>query len=302
MTGLVFSIERYAIEDGPGIRTLIFLKGCPLNCEWCANPESHTYAPEILYYRNKCASCGRCVVACPQDAIRTDDTYGLVTDPDRCTVCGVCVDTCYYDARAVSGKDMSVSEVMQVVLRDRLYYQKSGGGVTFSGGEPLMQAGFVRELVAACKAEGIHTAIETTLCVDEKVVTDTLADVDLIFVDVKLLDADAHFLHTGMRNEKILSNIQLIDRLGKKFIIRIPFIPGVNDDLETQQQIYTWAAALSHLEWLEILPYHRLGLGKYQALGREYPMGDAKPYRKPELEYLVEVGKALGVNVRIGAK
>ncbi|MHC1740560.1 MAG: glycyl-radical enzyme activating protein [Anaerolineaceae bacterium] len=302
MTGIVFSIERYAIEDGPGIRTVIFLKGCFLHCEWCSNPESQFITPEILYFSNKCISCGRCIRYCPQDAIRLDDEFGLVIDLDRCTLCGLCTEVCYSNAREISGEEMTVEQVMNVVLRDKSFYEKSNGGLTISGGEPLMQAAFVQEIVEECNKQGIHTAIETTLYADEKMVASTVENVDLVYVDIKHLDPTKHLTHTGVRNEKVLKNIQLVDDLGKKMIIRVPYIPGFNDDSESQRQIYLWASHLKNLQWIEVLPYHRLGMGKYQALGRKYPMGDIKPLKKQDLAFLVEIGAACGVQVKIGAQ
>jgi len=299
--GVVFSIERYSTEDGPGIRTVIFLKGCPLHCLWCSNPESQSFSPEILYYSNKCVACGRCVEHCPQGAIRQNEEFGLVTDPDRCTLCEECVDLCYYNARELSGKEMTVEEVMETILRDKMFYEKSNGGITISGGEPLLQSLFVQELVEACKKEKIHTAVETTLYADENIVSQTLKDVDLIFADIKHIDPQKHQEYTGVSNERILRNFLLLDEMEKSFIIRVPFIPGINDDLAIQKKIYTWASNLKNLKWIEVLPYHRLGMGKYRALGREYPMGQTAPLRKQDLLYLQEVGREMGVDVRIGA-
>jgi len=302
MTGVVFSIERYALQDGPGIRTLVFLKGCPLNCKWCANPESQIFTPQILYFRNKCASCGRCVELCPNDAIQFDDEFGLFTNPDKCTLCGICVDGCYYGAREMSGEDMEVREVLDVIERDRMYYDMTGGGVTISGGEPLLQSGFVRELTRECWERGIHTAIETTLYSSKETIKRAFEFIDLVFVDVMHFDSQVHEQFTGVRNERILENIVMIDGLGKQFIIRVPFIPGFNDDDNTQRAIYKWAARLVNLKWIEILPYHRLGMGKYQGLGRSYPMGDISPVSKQSLFYLKDMGAEFGVEVRIGAR
>ena len=301
MTGLVFSIERYALEDGPGVRTLVFLKGCPLRCEWCANPESQLHQPEVLYYPNKCVSCGRCIELCPQQAISLDETFGLVTDREKCVTCGLCAENCYYAAREISGKTMTVAEVMDVVERDKLFYEKSGGGVTLSGGEPLVQASFVAELTHRCQKQGIHTAIESSLCANWETVNKTLEYVNLVFVDIKHIDSSFHKQRTGVGNERILENIKLLDGLGKPFIIRVPFIPGFNDDIETQKKIYAWTLPLKHLLWMEVLPYHRLALGKYRGLGRDYKLKDVKPVKKKELGYLVETGAEIGVDVRIGA-
>ena len=301
MTGLVFSIERYALEDGPGIRTLVFLKGCPLRCEWCANPESQLHQSEVLYYSNKCASCGRCIELCPQQAISLDETFGLMTDRGKCITCGLCAENCYYAARIISGKTMTVAEVMDVVERDKLFYEKSGGGVTLSGGEPLMQASFVAELTHRCQEQGIHTAIESSLCANWKTVKKALEYVNLVFVDIKHIDSPPHKQRTGVGNERILENIKFLDGLGKPFIIRVPFIPGFNDDIETQKKIYTWTLPLKHLLWIEVLPYHRLALSKYRGLGRDYKLEDVKPIKKKELGYLVEIGAEIGADVRIGA-
>lgn len=301
MTGVVFSIERYALQDGPGIRTLVFLKGCPLNCKWCANPESQIFTPQILYFRNKCASCGRCIELCPQDAIQIDDEFGLVTNPDRCTLCGICIDACYYGAREMSGEEMEVSEVLAVIERDRMFYDMTGGGVTLSGGEPLLQTGFVRELTRECRERGIHTAIETTLFSDIEVIKRAIEFIDLVFVDIKHMDSQVHEQFTGVRNERILENIRMVDSMGKEFIIRVPFVPGFNDDDATQRSIYEWASNLENLKWIEILPYHRLGMTKYLGLGRFYPMGDLNPVSKQSLSYLKAMGAEFGVEIRIGA-
>jgi pyruvate formate lyase activating enzyme len=302
MSGFVFSIERYALEDGPGIRTLVFLKGCPLNCRWCANPESQSYTPEILYFLNRCVSCGHCIEICPQDAIKVDDVFGLITDPDKCTLCGLCVDACYYGARELSGEEVEVRDVLNIIERDKMFYDATQGGVTITGGEPLVQTGFVRELTRECKEQGIHTAIETTLFAGKDMVIRALEFVDLVFVDMKHFDAHKHEEYTGVRNERIIDNIEIVDDLGKQFIIRIPFIPGFNDDDETQKQIYRWASTLRNLKWIEILPYHRLGMTKYHGLGRAYLMADLKPVSKQSLAYLEDLGAQCGVEVRIGAR
>lgn len=301
MIGVVFSIERYALQDGPGIRTLVFLKGCPLNCKWCANPESQIFTPQILYFGNKCVSCRRCIEHCLQDAIQIDDEFGLITDPDRCTLCGTCIDVCYYGAREMSGEEMEVRDVLDIIERDKMFYDMTGGGVTISGGEPLLQTGFVRELTRECRECGIHTAIETTLYANREDVKRALEFIDLVFVDIKHINSQIHEEFTGVRNERILDNIHMIDDLGKQFIIRIPFIPGFNDDDATQKKIFQWASKLNNLKWIEVLPYHRLGIGKYQGLAREYSMGKISPVLKQSLSYLKEFGTEFGVDIRIGA-
>jgi pyruvate formate lyase activating enzyme len=238
---------------------------------------------------------------CPQDAIYTDEAFGLIVDPDRCTLCGTCVDACYYGAREMSGQEMEVNEVLDIIERDKMFYDMTGGGVTISGGEPLLQTRFVRELTRECRERGIHTAIETTLYANKENVKRALEFIDLVFVDVKHINSYLHEKFTGVRNERILENIEMIDELGKQFIIRIPFIPGFNDDDDTQKLIYQWAVKLTHLKWIEILPYHRLGMSKYTGLGRSYPMGNVSPVSKQSLSYLRNMGAEFGVDIRIGA-
>ncbi len=196
---------------------------------------------------------------------------------------------------------MEVSEVLAVIERDRMFYDMTGGGVTLSGGEPLLQTGFVRELTRECRERGIHTAIETTLFSDIEVIKRAIEFIDLVFVDIKHMDSQVHEQFTGVRNERILENIRMVDSMGKEFIIRVPFVPGFNDDDATQRSIYEWASNLENLKWIEILPYHRLGMTKYLGLGRFYPMGDLNPVSKQSLSYLKAMGAEFGVEIRIGA-
>ena len=299
--GIVFNIERYSTEDGPGIRTVVFLKGCPLRCDWCSNPESQSDRPEILYFYNKCTFCGRCITQCPQNAIGFHEDFGLFTDPDKCNVCGICADICYYSAREVSGKKMTASEIPESVKKDKMYYNMSGGGVTISGGEPLLQPNFLKAILDRLKKEGIHTAVETTLFAPKDIIRQALESVDLVFADLKHIDSSIHKSWTGVENKNILDNIRFLDELNKPFIIRVPLICGFNDDDETQKRIYEWASELKNLQWIEILPYHRLGEYKYKGLGRDYKLKDLLPVKKDSLRYLTEMGSKLGVKVKIGA-
>ena len=301
MKGIVFNIERYSTEDGPGIRTVVFLKGCPLSCIWCANPESQMKKPQIMHFSNRCHFCGRCVEKCPNNAIAPSDEFGVLTDIKRCTLCGECINACYYGAREFTGTEMSVEEVINEVVRDIDFYNESNGGVTFSGGEPLNQPEFLKELIGACKSKGIHTAVETSLYADENNVKIALAEIDLVYADIKHINTVLHKKYTNVNNEKILKNFKLLEELNKKIIVRIPYIPDINDELDTQREIFQWVSKLKNLLWIEILPYHRLGLLKYKGIGKRYALPDLQPIKKEDLEYLIEMGAACNVKVRIGA-
>ncbi len=297
----VFDIERYATKDGPGIRTVLFLKGCNLRCSWCQNPESWSFKKQLMYYKNKCSGCGKCIEVCPEGAVFLSEKYGFITDHDACTGCGRCADACFFDARRVVGQDYDIEQLMKVVLADRHFYRESGGGVTFSGGEPLLQHREVREIAERCRAEGIHTAIETAAAVDWQVIEGLLDVIDLFYVDLKHIDNAEHLKYTGVGMEKILANITEISRCHDNVVVRIPVIPGVNHSEKTVKHMLDFIYLETAIRKVELLPFHRLGSGKYDGLGFEYPWAYFSNVEKTECAGYTDYGRMLGLDIGIGA-
>ena len=299
ITGLIFDIKRYAIHDGPGIRTTVFLKGCPLNCRWCHNPESWSPRPEQGVRMSRCIRCGRCVKACPNGALSMVDGR-LHLDMAKCQLCGRCEDACVAGAREIIGKRMTVEQVMAQIEKDIVFYKQSSGGVTFSGGEPLMQTAFLTQLLKACKAKSIHTAVDTTCHADPAVIKEISADADLFLCDLKHTDSDKHKSLTGLGNELILKNIMLLASMGKKMILRIPVICGFNDDDENIRASVDFARRLQGLERIDILPYNSGGVEKVGRLTGENGM---LRYERPSDEQIAAIAGKIrnaGFEVRVG--
>ncbi len=276
-TGIVFNVQRYTIHDGPGIRTELFLKGCPLSCKWCGNPESHKPYIQAGIYPSKCLGldkCGSCVKQCGQGALLFRDGKLAAIEKERCANCVKCAEACPADAIKQWGKKITVAEAMEVIRKDIPYYKNSGGGVTVSGGEPLLQAGFVAGLFEECKKEGVHTCLETTLCPEWDVVARTLPVTDLYISDVKHMDSAVHKKYTGIGNERILENIERLTRAGKPLILRIPVIPGVNDAEENMEATADFLCGKleGKILQLQLLEFMRLGEEKYASLCIPYPM------------------------------
>lgn len=301
--GLIFNIQRYSVHDGPGIRTLVFIKGCPLRCLWCCNPEGQLSRPELMYFENLCTRCGTCVKVCPYGASVFKDGRVVVLR-ELCRACGECVKVCPNNARRLVGNYVTVDEVLNEVVKDMKFYVRSGGGLTVGGGEPLTQPEFVKELLRRAKEEYyIHTAIETSLYAPTEVVKEVIKYVDYVFVDIKHIDPVRHRELTGVSNELILNNIRLVvNELsdGKEVVIRIPIIPKVNDDKENLKGIAEFIKSLKKEVPVELLPYHELGKSKYTALGREYPLDKYVGVSPQSKEYIEEISKylqSLGIKV-----
>ncbi len=298
---VVFELERYATEDGPGIRTVVFLKGCNLRCTWCQNPESHLMKPQVMYYKNQCAGCKKCVAACPTSSISFVIPFGYVTDHDTCILCGACVDVCFYNARKIIGEERSVESLFEEIMKDRSFYEESGGGVTFSGGEPLLQADELGVLAGMLKKEGIHTALETAGHVSWEQFQKVLPHVDLVYHDLKHIDSQMHKTHTGVPLKKILSNISRLSREHGNVIVRIPVVPGFNDDTATVTSMMEFLSEKTAVRKVELLPFHRLGAAKYEGLGRIYSMARVQNLPKESCEPFAEIGRRLGLDVQVGA-
>lgn len=277
-TGVVYDIQRYTVHDGPGIRTEVFLKGCPLRCEWCCSPESQHPEPELMYMHRNCTgdSCENCIAECPEDAISLATAGDEVEiDRTRCTDCGDCIDVCFEvpPALQLSGEEMTVEEVMETVKSDAQFYRQSGGGVTISGGEALQRPEFVRAILRECKAEGFHTCIDTSGYADWEDIESVLPFLDLIMVDLKHIDESAHRAGTGVSNEKILQNFERVLAADVDVIVRVPLIPGFN---ATEPALENIAGFIDDAEGdvlgVELQPYHSLGRSKYRMLDRTYPL------------------------------
>ena len=286
-TGIIFDVKHFAVHDGPGIRTTIFLKGCPLRCLWCHSPESQSPLPEVAYYPNLCIGCGACVEACPHGA-QTLGTPKILRE--LCTGVGRCAEECYAGATIMYGREASVGEMLEEVDKDRLLYETSGGGVTLSGGEPTMQPWFASALLGALKARGYHTALDTCGHAEWGVLERVVADADLVLYDLKHMDSFTHRELTGVTAELIQSNLGRVAESGKALVVRVPVVPGHNDSPENFAAMAGFLGGLKGVEAVELLPYHDLGSPKYVALGREYPL---EGLRSPEPVELSELGKFL---------
>jgi pyruvate formate lyase activating enzyme len=269
MKGRVFDIKRYSIHDGPGIRTTVFLKGCALRCLWCHNPESIDPGPELMHWPGRCARCSACVKACPLAAVSNDPAGAVVIDRIRCDLCGKCAEACLSDAMQIVGREMSVDDVVAEVERDRVFYDQSGGGVTLSGGDPLVQSNFAEALIDACRSRGIRIAVDTAGMSPDGVLDRLAAKADLVLYDLKCMDEGRHREFTGVSNVPILDNLKRLAAAGTEVWVRIPLVRGVNDDDDNIGRTIAFVRSLGTIRRVGILPYHSGGLEKARRIGRE---------------------------------
>lgn len=299
VTGIVTNIQRFSIHDGPGIRTTVFMKGCNLRCFWCHNPETLRPEPELQLFLDRCIGCGECLKRCPHDA-HTQVDGRRVFHRERCVGCGKCAETCYAEALVLVGEEKTAEEVVEEVLRDRPFYETSAGGITLSGGEPLLQPIFARAILEQCRQESIHTAIETAANFPWERIAQILPLVDLVMMDIKIMDPEKHRECTGVRNERILANARRLGEQTQPLIVRTPVVPGVNDSADEIASIAEFVATLPNVLYYELLPFHPMATSKYDSLDIDYRARDLKRPSKELMDELTDVAGAAGVEVRHG--
>jgi pyruvate formate lyase activating enzyme len=304
-TGMVFDIKKYSINDGPGIRTTVFLKGCPLDCWWCHNPESKSITPELMVRANRCARCAECVSACLLGAISPHPNpspqgrEAMTTNRTICDNCGLCAEVCYNGARELLGREMTVAQVMKEIERDVPFFDQSQGGVTFSGGEPLMQRRFLAEALKACRAHDIHTVVDTSGFASWEVFESIRSDVNLFLYDLKSMDDERHSQYTGVSNQLILENLEKLSAVGAKCVVRIPLIPGVNDDGENLRASGKFLAELKNLVAVDLMGYHEIARGKYESLGMEYRLPETKAPSAESMQQAARILESFGLKVKV---
>lgn len=294
MEGIITNIQRFSTGDGPGIRTTVFIKGCPLRCLWCQNPETWTKKPQIAWYKSRCIECGKCIEICPNDAITGKET--LVPDEESCEACGKCVEVCPKGAREIIGEKMDSSEVLEEITKDRVFYEESGGGVTISGGEALVQPEFTRDILQKCREKDISTALDTSGYYKFEKVEAVLPFTDLVLYDLKHLNPDKHRKITGVGPEKIMENIKKIDRSGTRIWIRTPIVPGYTDSEENIKKIAEFIANnLENVERYDLLPYNPLVESDYENINKNFPLKGLEEPDEEKMKKLRKIAKYSGL-------
>jgi len=293
----VFDIKRFGINDGEGIRTVFFLKGCPLRCAWCQNPEGLLPDIHVWYARHRCVGCKSCVAACPEGIVAFGD-QGVVLDEDECTLCGRCISACPTGALRFDAEEMTVPQALREVEKDRVFYEASGGGVTLSGGECTMSPAFSLELLAACRAKGIDTAIETCLQVATETLKAFLPVTDKIIADVKLADPALHKLYTGADNQLIVKNLRMLAETDCNLLLRVPLIPGFTATEENVLAIGELIASLPRKIPVEVLNYNPMCREKYDALRKVYPVHETHPLGPNEMARFGQILEGCGLNIQ----
>lgn len=296
LSGYIFNIQKFSLHDGPGIRTTIFFKGCNLQCRWCANPESQRMEAQLTLDRGKCSGCGRCIAACDSGARKMQEGFPAV-EAASCRVCGSCLQSCPSSAIAVEGRRISVQEALEEALKDLPFYQQSGGGVTFSGGEVLLQQEFATALARELHRHGVHVAIETAAAVEPERFRAFLQEVDYVFIDLKHYDCARHIAGTGVSNAQIIENLRTLHASGRACTVRIPVIPGYNDSLADAAGFAQLLGSLG-IAQAQLLPFHQLGERKYELLGRKYAFAGQAQYHAEDLQNYQQTMRQHGLDAR----
>jgi pyruvate formate lyase activating enzyme len=302
-TGVVFNLQRFSIHDGPGIRTTVFLKGCPLKCAWCHNPESRDPDENIFLIADRCIDCKTCEEVCPHGSAEALKHNPAGRDVSSCTLCGECTKACPTEARTMVGRTYTVDELMKELDKDRIFYEESNGGVTFSGGEPLAHkrnTDFLMACLEACKQRGYHRAVDTSGFASQDSVLAVARLTDLFLYDLKLMDDELHLKYVGVSNRPILDNLVALSQAGANVWIRIPLIPGINDDEDNLEATASFVASLDQNYPIHVLPYHKVGSDKYHRLGTDYLLGDLEPPPKEHTSDAAELLRSFGLSVQIG--
>ena len=296
-TGIIFNIQRYSIHDGPGIRTTVFLKGCPLNCWWCQNPESQLNGQEMIFWGDRCIGCGACSTICPSGAIQIKNGIPI-TEKEKCILCGKCIEKCPAIAREIIGEKLTAEEVIKEIEKDLVFYEESGGGVTFSGGEPLGQSEFLEGLLNGCREKKIHTAVDTSGYIFWEILNKINPKVDLFLYDLKLMDNERHKKYTGVSNEIILENLEKLSSVHNNIFIRFPVIPGINDDYQNIKEMGEFLSSLE-ITQVNLLSYHYIGKDKYRRLGSAYKLATTQPPSKEKLSEVSAILRKFNLNVKL---
>lgn len=298
--GLIFDIKRYAIHDGPGIRTTVFMKGCSLTCSWCHNPEGIYSGLELMFWDSRCIGCQECLNACEKGAISFDQTTPRV-EKNNCDLCGDCTDACPCGAMEMVGRTVTLPDLMTEIEKDRVFYDESGGGVTFSGGEPLLQHVFLSEVLRECKVRGINTCVDTSGAVPYEVFQSVIGSVDLFLYDLKVMGEKKHLEFTGVTNRTILENLKRLDADGARILVRIPLIPGVNDADVNIRETADFVLGLESVKDVSLLPYHAIAEQKYERLQKGSQFQKAEKLSDERVAEIKNILEESGLNVKIGS-